>query len=155
MERLRKSAQRTACGGVIIAFAPALQGLGIIEPEADTILPREASGSGQRLESRLVEQQAAWEDVGLNEVRIARVAVEQAMIHRDELERRAARWLQVAGYAVEISTPPAPPNRLDHFHRRNGIELFGGLPIIGQSDVNSVRKPSGAGLFVCPAFLFA
>jgi hypothetical protein len=39
MERFLETLERAACDGKVIALAPALQGLGIIEPESLAILP--------------------------------------------------------------------------------------------------------------------
>ena len=57
-----------------------LQRLGIIAGRSPRGLPREAALARERCEPRLVDQHPAGEDVGLDEVGIARVAVEQLVI---------------------------------------------------------------------------
>jgi hypothetical protein len=52
----------------VVALAPALQRLGIIEAEPFAVLPAQAALARQRFELRLVEQHAAGEDIGLDEV---------------------------------------------------------------------------------------
>ena len=60
---------------LVVAAAPALQRLGIMEAVADAVAPFEAGRLGEAAEAGLADQQAAGKDVGLNEVGIGGVAV--------------------------------------------------------------------------------
>src|SRR6185369_17377526 len=85
----------------IVAHPPALQRFGIIEAEADAVFPRKPALRSQRFELRLVEQHSAGEDIGLDEVRAAGIAIEDAVIDADELQSRLATAPQIPGDAVE------------------------------------------------------
>ena len=52
----------------VVALAPQAAGSGIIRAERIAILPRQAAFDRQRGEARLVEQQPAGKDVGLDEI---------------------------------------------------------------------------------------
>src|SRR5207244_1696909 len=108
----------------------------------------------QRFELRFVQQEPAREDVGLDEIDVTRIMLELPVIEADELQRGAAARLEVPSDAVEISAPPAPPDRLDHFDRRDYVELSGSVAIVLESDLDPVAKPRLADLALRPGLLF-
>src|SRR5690348_12250659 len=101
----------------------------------------------------LVEETAAGEDVGLDEVRVADVAVEHLVPDADELQRRPAAALQVAGDAVEIGAPPALPDRFDHLDRSDGVELLRRLAIVLKADFDLWSEAGLRDLPVRPGLL--
>jgi len=138
---------------VVVPIPPALQSLGIIAGEAVAVLPAKTPFTGKRFELRLVEQKAAWKDVGLDEVRVGRIPFEDPVIDRDELERSAAARPEVARDAVEVGTPPSPADGFDHFDRSHCVELLGRVAIILQADFDAVRQPRFADLPFGPGLL--
>ena len=100
------------------------------------VAPFEAGGLGQRPEAGLADQQAAREDVGLDEIGIGGVAVEQIVADRDELERRLAAGLEQAGDALEIVRPIFLADRLHHLDAGDGVEPALDVAIIGERDVD-------------------
>ena len=89
-----------------------------------------------------MDQHAAGEDVGLDEVGAGRIAVEQGRIDRDELQRRAAAGRRARGDGGEIGVPIFLADRLDHLDRGDGVELFVELAIVGQADLDLVGEPA-------------
>src|SRR5690242_14186540 len=85
VERLAEALEIAAPDREIVAAAPAFQGLGIVQAEAFAVLPAETAFLRESRELRLVEKHAAGEDVGLDEVGIARISVEELVPNRDEL----------------------------------------------------------------------
>ncbi len=116
-------------------------------------VPAETACAGQHLELRLVEQAAAREDIGLDEVRVADVAVEQFVADRDVLQSSTSAGPQIAGDAVEVRAPPALANRLDHLDRGDGVELLGGVAIVREADFDPVRETLVSDLLLGPGFL--
>src|SRR6185369_17697003 len=96
------------------------------------VTPRQSTLARQRREARFIEQHPTGEDVGLDEVGAARIAVEQAVLEGDELQRRTTARLQIARDAIEISAPPRFADRLDHLDRGDRIELLRRRAIILQ-----------------------
>src|SRR5206468_4972863 len=103
--------------GLVIARAPALQCLCIIEAERFTILPPETAVCRERFELRLVDEHSAGKNISLDKVGVVRIAIENAVIEADELQGGAAAQPQVSCDTVQIGAPPAPTDRLHHLHR--------------------------------------
>ena len=87
VERLFETLQRAVRHRIIIPSAPLLQRFGIIEAKTLPVLPLQSAFERQSLEPHFIEQQAAREYVGLDEVGVTGIAIEQAVIDRNELER--------------------------------------------------------------------
>ena len=104
-------------------LAPLPQRLGIIEAEAFALLPAQPALPRQRLEPRLVEQHPAGKDIGLDEVGVARIAIEQGVLDADELQRRPPAGLEVAGDGIRdrLATSAAQPPRPSRPRRRRRI----------------------------------
>ena len=105
----------------VVARAPALQRLGIMEAVALAVAPFEAGGLGERAEAVLADQHAAGEDVGLDEIGIGRIALEQVVADRDELERGPAAGLQQRGRCSRdrpANIPGRPPRPSRRWRRR-------------------------------------
>src|SRR5688500_446311 len=79
VEGLAEFVELSGGHGLVIAFAPLAERFGIVEAETVAVLPGEAALLGQRFEARLVEQHAAGENIGLDEVGAGRVTGEQAV----------------------------------------------------------------------------
>src|SRR5205823_6409415 len=83
--------------GRLEALAPVSQGIGIVLREAADGAPTQAGAVGLGAQASLGRQHAAGEDVLLDEVGTAAVAVEQLVADGDDLQARAAAGLQHAG----------------------------------------------------------
>src|SRR5690349_15980017 len=153
MKGLSEAVESPVGHGAIIPVSPALQRLRIIEPEARPVIPRQAAFLSERGKARLVEEATAGEDVSLDEIRVADIAVEQAVIDRDELKRSTAARPQVARDGIEIGAPPAATDGLDHLDRGDCVKLLGSFAIVLEADLDLRRQSFRGNLLLGPGLL--
>src|SRR6185369_10535604 len=90
VERPSKTRQSTIRDGLLVTSTPPFQSFRIIPAEALPVLPCQAAFIGECCKLGLVQKQSTRKDVGLYEVGVLRVALENAVIHADELQRSAS-----------------------------------------------------------------
>ena len=95
------------------------------------------------------DEQAAREDIGLDEISAFRISIEQRILHRDILDRRLTAGLQVARDAVHKGRPVFTPKRLDHLHAHDCIILAIRIAVILLAEIDRRIVP-----FARPGKLF-
>ena len=104
------------------------------------VSPCDARRLADPAEPGLADEQAAGEDVGLDEIGIGGITIEQVVADRDELDRGAAAGAERAGDAIHISRPIFLADRLDHLDAGDGVEPVGHVAVIDQADLGAFRK---------------
>src|SRR6185369_16319832 len=140
VEGFLETGKRSTGDSLVVAISPPLQRFRIVETEAGAILPRQAPRNRQACERRFVEQHPTREDVGLDEVGILRVTIEDPVIDTDELKRGDAAGLQVPRDAVEIGAPPATADGFNHLHGRYSVEVLRRVAIVLKSYLDPIGE---------------
>src|SRR5690606_18434298 len=99
----------------------------VVAAEVLLVLPRKSACPRQIPEFAGLDQQAAGKDVGLDEIGVAGIALEQVVAHGDELDRGPAARLEIARKAIEEHRPVFAAERLDHFDADDAVEMASGL----------------------------
>src|SRR5262249_24186 len=83
-------------------------------------------------------QEAAWEDVLLDEIRILPVGLEALLLDRDDLEQRGTATLEATVKRVEITWPIGLADCPEHFERHDAVVAALDVAIILDAQVDVI-----------------
>ena len=116
------------------------QRLRVIQSEMMHVFDAHALPGGDLTETLRRRQHAAGEDVLLDEIRAAAVALELGLGNGDALHQRAAARFQLFTQHAEITRPVAFPYRLEHLDRHHMVKLSVEIAVILQPEFDTVLK---------------
>ena len=123
---MHKSLVKTASQHIGAAFqkggSPALERLGVIMTECQLVHHFQPRCLGLRPQRGGAGQAAAGENVLLDEIGVAQVALKQAVGDHDTLNTGAAPRLEQSGHGLEIGGPIFLAHGFEHFNRTDGVK---------------------------------